>query len=344
MIIYRKTPQLRIKRATVPEPPFWCATTIAPYSSRRGEPVAIDYLDLTASSADRLEVTVCDQIARELERASRLRDPVLIEASEFAEQIFRRGDDALVYCVREQRSTVHLVSTRGAVPRNANADAMVVIAAWPLELDRLEALFADATARQLHWGVTIPIIFPVTTELAALAQLAELAKRHGASFFAAIAIDVDPTAKSSLARSLGLGDEEETYALLFHADLEPLQIATERHLAALAEEHGMADFVIPPRFFEKSNWNAAIVLTLTAARMIAMQHEMDLAGVLARSARIIAELDKPVARIAEAASLSIVEALDEASVDIVTEWLESGHSSFVDRINRQWRLRRDYGT
>jgi hypothetical protein len=343
LIIYRKTPSLRIKRATVPEPPFWCATTIAPYSSRRGDPVAIDYLDLAASSSERLEVTVCDRVVPELERATRLRDPVFIEASEFAERIFRRGDETLAFCSQEQRSVVHLVSTRGTLPQKAGSDATVVIAAWPLDLDRLGTLFAEAGQQMPHWGVAVPVIFPVTTDLDALGRLADLAARHGASFLAAIAIEADPTARSSLARVLGLGDEDESYALLFHADPEPLQIATERHLAALAEERGMADFIVPPRFSEKSNWNAAVVLTLTAARLIAMQHDVELAGALARSARLVAELEKPIERIASAASLSIIEALDEASVDIVTEWLESGRSSYVERINREWRLRRDYG-
>jgi hypothetical protein len=343
LIIYRKTSPLRIKRATAPEPPFWCATTIAPYGNRRGDPVAIDYLDLAASSADRLEVTVCDDVAQELERTTRLRDPILIEASGLAERIFRRGDEALAFCSREQRSATHLISTEGVVPQGTDPGTTVVVSAWPLDLGRLETLFVEAGEQKLRWGVAVPVIFPVTTDLDFLSELADLAGRRGASFLAAIAIDVDPTAKHALARSLGIGDDDETYALLFDTDLEPLQIATERHIAALAEEHGMADFIIPPRFSERSNWNAAVLLTLTAARMIAMQHDLELAGTLARSARIVAELEKPVERIAEAASLSIVEALDEATVDIVTEWLESGRSSYVERINREWRLRRDYG-
>ena len=30
-------------------------------------------------------------------------------------------------------------------------------------------------------------------------------------------------------------------------------------------------------------------------------------------------------------------------VEALTEWIESGRSSFVDHINKQWRLRRDVG-
>ena len=77
--------------------------------------------------------------------------------------------------------------------------------------------------------------------------------------------------------------------------------------------------------------------------MLAMEHEIDLAALLARSARVVADLDKPLTRIAEAASLSIIGALDEVSADVLTEWLERGTSAFVERINARWRLRRDAG-
>ncbi|MDB4982497.1 MAG: hypothetical protein JWM82_3249 [Myxococcales bacterium] len=346
MIAYRKASQLRMRRAAAPEPPFWCATTIAPYSSRRGAPIAIDYLDLRASSADKLDVAVCDRVTAELERGPSLHEPVLIEATEFAEQVFRRGDEALAFCRHDARPALHLISTRSALPESATAettrDATIAIAAWPLDFDDLGRLFAEAQERRLRWGVAVPVIFPVTTDLEALAQLCELTTRHEAEFLAAIAVEVDPTAKQSMASSLAPDGDDETYDALFHADLEPVHVATERHIAALASEAGMSDFIVPPRFEEPSNWNAAIILTLTATRMLAMSHDVELAGTLARSARAVAELDKPIARVAEAASLAIVEALDEASVDILTEWLARGQSSFVERVNRDFRLRRDY--
>jgi len=53
VIVYKKTPHLRLTRAQVPEPPYWAATTIAPYSPRRAAPIAIDYIDLRASCAER---------------------------------------------------------------------------------------------------------------------------------------------------------------------------------------------------------------------------------------------------------------------------------------------------
>ena len=182
MIVYRKASQLRMRRAAAPEPPFWCATTIAPYSSRRGAPIAIDYLDLRATSSEKLEVAVSERVTADLERGANLHEPVLIEATEFAERVFRRGDEALAFCRGDGRAVLHLISTRAALPENAGDDTTIAIAAWPLDLEELEQLFAQAAERRLRWGVAVPVIFPVTTDLAALGDLAELATKHGAEF------------------------------------------------------------------------------------------------------------------------------------------------------------------
>ncbi|HUR80335.1 MAG TPA: hypothetical protein VM733_06195, partial [Thermoanaerobaculia bacterium] len=112
------------------------------------------------------------------------------------------------------------------------------------------------------------------------------------------------------------------------------------HIAALANERGMADFVLPPRWHEHTNWNASVLLTLTASRMIAMELDLGLAGTILRSARTIAELDKPVTRIAESASLSIIQNLDDTSVEMLTQWLSSGSAMFAEFVDEQWRLRR----
>lgn len=339
MILYRKAAPLRVRRSSAPEAPFWCATAVAPYGAKRAEPVAIDYLALRATAADRLEVSVCDTVRDELERTRSLAEPVLVDAAEAAETVFRRGEEALAFCAEQNRSAMHLVSTRGSLPRRYD-NATVVIAAWPPELPRLRELFAEARESELRWGVAVPVIFPVTTELALLAALADAAREQGAAFFAAIPIEVEPTAKQALAQSMQLEAEDDRYAMLFHARVEPLQLATERHIAALAHERGLADFIVPPRFEEKTNWNAAVLLTLIASRMIAMELDLDLAGTIARSARTVAELDKPLERIAASASLGIIGGLDEVSVNVLTEWLSSGSASFREYVDEQWRLRR----
>lgn len=340
MIIYRKAPQLRVARADAPQPPYWAATTIAPYSARRATPIAIDYLEQRATRGERFEVNVAENVRDDLERMTgrqQLHEPVLVEASEIAEVIFRRGDDVLESCAAQQLTAIELVSSRGGLPRTDGAT--VVIAAWPLEFQRLDALFEEARSRKLTWGVAVPVIFPVTTNLDALAQLAQSA--HGASFFASLQIDLDATARNALAESLTLDDE--SYDLLFHADLEPIHTATERHIAALAAEIGAADFITPPAWERRNNWNAAVLLMLAATRMLAMKHDVGTASNMIRSARAVAQLDKPLAVVAAAARLSIIEALDPTSVEALTEWLESGRSTFVDHVNKQWRLRRDSG-
>jgi hypothetical protein len=346
VIVYRKTPGLRITRAAAPEPPFWPATTISPYSPRRGGPVAIDYAKLQASLAEKLEVHVSDAVQDELERwgeRHRLHEPVLIDATGFAESVFRRGGEALAFCAAQSLDPLFLISTDGALPESLPEGAVLAISVWPLESHRFEPLFAAARARGWRWGVVVPVIFPVTTSLVALREVADAAREQEAAFLAALPIDVDPTAKQAIASSLALEDDEETYAALFHSDLETIHVATERHLAALAAERGMADFLTPPRWARRSNWNAAVLLTLTASRMLAMKRDVELAWTLWRSAKVVATLDKPLLRVAEAASLSIIEALDRVSVEMLTEWLETGEAQFARTIAGEWRLRRDHG-
>lgn len=327
MILYRKQGQLRIKRASAPQPPYFCATTVAPYGARRAEPVAIDYITLRASSSDRLEVTVCEHVRDELERSRALDEPVMIDAAEQVEAVFRRGEEVLDFT----GGALFLTSTRGVLPRKT---ANVVVAAWPLELARLETLFSGT------FGVAVPVIFPVTTDLAALEALADLAASRGAAFLAALPIEVEATAKQAIAQSMNLAGDDDRYAMLFHADVEPIHLATERHIAALAAERGLADFILPPKWNQRSNWNAATLLTLAASRMFAMELDVDLAASIARSARVIAELDKPITRVAEAASVSIIGGVDETSAEMLTEWLAGATPSFGEFVNEQWRLKR----
>jgi hypothetical protein len=346
VIVYKKTPHLRLTRAQVPEPPYWAATTIAPYSPRRAAPIAIDYVDLRASCAERFEVSVCDNVRDDLERSTArhpLHAPVLIDAAEFAEVIFGRGEEALQFAAEQQVGAMQLISARGGLPKEVPDDAVIAIAAWPLEFDRIEALFADAKERALRWGVVVPIVFPVTTDLTALSQVADLVKTYRPSFFTGVPVELDATARNALARTLTGDGSEETYEMLFHTDLGPLRLSTERHIAALAGEMDVADFVVPPRWDRPTNWNAAILLTLTANRILSMNRDEELAWRLTRSAKVIATLEKPIERVAQAASLSIIDPLDEISVDLLTEWLETGRSSFAGHIEKQWRLRRDSG-
>ncbi|HEX7708623.1 MAG TPA: hypothetical protein VF701_19335 [Thermoanaerobaculia bacterium] len=340
MILYQKTSQLRVRPLTAPEPPFWCASIIAPYSSRRSTPLGIDYLALRASGSPKLEVNVCDRVVDELERSRHLPGPVLIEATSGAEDVFRRGEEALEYCSNQNLPTVLLVSTSGALPSRVHTESRLAIAAWPPDPVRLETLFSQASDRGFRWGVLVPVMFPVTTELETLERIVTAAAAAGASCLGSVTIEGDATARQVIAQSLDLSPTDDRYAMLFHSDLEPIHLSTERHVAALATEHGLADTLLLPDAEARTNWNASALLTLTASRMIAMELDLDLAGLIARSARLVAELDKPLTRIAEAASLGIVGGLDETSVEILHEWLEGTEASFANYVNEQWRLRR----
>lgn len=340
MILYRKVKALRVRRSAAPEPPFWCATALAPYSPRRAEPVAIDYLALRAGSAGRLEVTVTTDVAEELERGATLEGPVLIEATERAEAVFGRGGELLRWCAAESLDSLLLLSVEDVLPPEATPHSVVTIAAWPPEPDRLEALFAEAGRRGLTWGVLVPVLYPITTELPLLETIADAAARHGARFLTGAAMELEPTARQAMARSLSLEAEDDRYSLLFHGRVEPVALATERHLAALAGERSMDDAVTLSPRDARSNWCGATLLARTASRMMAMELDLDLAGHLARAARAVAALDKPLTRIAESASLGIVAALDETSAEMLTEWLATGRSTFADFVDDQWRARR----
>ena len=313
MILYRKAGPLRVRRSAAPEPPFWAATTIAPYGPKRATPVAIDFVALRASGADKVEVAVCEDVRDELDRARTIAAPVLIDAAGNAEDIFCRGEDVMRWCVENGLAAQILISARPNTVRIVNAS---------------------------EWGIAIPVMFPVTTDLEWLETIAEQAKRDGAAFLAAIPIEVEATARQAIAQSMELDAGDDRYATLFHGDAGPVQLATERHIAALAAERGLHDFVVPPRWEERSNWNAAVLLTLVASRMIALELDLDLAGTIARSARMVAELDKSLARVAEAASLSIIGGLDETSAAILSSWVAGEPPAFAEFVNEQWRARR----
>jgi hypothetical protein len=346
LIVYRKVPGLRITRSPAPQPPFWSAATVSPYSPHRGSPLSIDYLDLQATCSERMEVNVCDGVAPELAQAEQKHSwggPVLVEATEFAEHVFRRGEAAAQSLLDRGVDVVMLVSTYGSIPQLEASDHLTLaISAWPLEFPRLEKLLGSVRDSGLQWGVLVPVVFPVTTDIAALNDLTALAAEAGAMFLTSAAIDLDPTAKQAVVRSLAVDDEDDRYAALFHTDLETINVATERHLAALAAEKMMSDVLLLPGSRRKTNWNGATLLTAAGARMVAMNREVELGWSLLRSARVVAELDKPLQRIAEAASLSIVPAIDPISAQALEQWLATGASDYCRDIDAQWRLRRDH--
>lgn len=341
MTTYRKAARLRIRRYAAPEPPFWAASAIFPYGASPQRPVAIDYEALRAIAPGAADTAVSSRLSDDLDRARNLEGPVFIDASAAVERIYRCGAEALAWCDAHDLAATLLVGPEVPLP-DAHGDHVLAVAAWPPDIPRLEAAFADAGARYRRWGVVVPVVFPLTTESGVLAAIADAAARHGASFLGGFGIASDPAARQAIAAHLNLDPQDDRYALLFHSrGSEPLQLPTERHIAALAAARGLADFVPAPRAeTSRDNWSAAVLLTRVAARMLSVELDLDLAGRIARSARLVAGLDKPLTRIAASARLSIVEGLDETSVAMLEEWLAGRTVSFAGFVDEEWRLER----
>ncbi len=336
MISHQKVSQLRIERSAHPQAPFWQATTVAPYGPLRGQPLALNYLTLSASGKPKSEITVTRAVADQLERERRIDEPVLVESADVAEIVFRRGEEALRFLQTRNVPAAQLISTTGCVPHvEAKPGTTIVISCWPLLSGDLESLFGHANERGLSWGAIVPVIYPVTSKPDALARLADLAAEHRARFFTAVPIDLDPPARQLLAE--GLSEDDEAWRRLLDSDLERETVETERRVAALATERGMADYVLPHDAEATTNWNAAILLALAGTRMIRMKRDTELGWTLLRSSKLIAQLHKPIERIASSASLSIIESLDIASVEALEEWIHNGTSTFFDEIDSEWR-------
>ncbi|HVT03302.1 MAG TPA: hypothetical protein VHL58_07980 [Thermoanaerobaculia bacterium] len=342
MIRYLETIPLRVEHSDAPQFPFWQATLIAPYSARRAEPISIDYKALMGVPG-RAEASYTRDVVDQLERQKKLAPPWLIDATEAAEKLYSRGASALDFARVSQFETLLLLSTDGSIPSSpppslAPASSSIALCAWPVDEQVLESHSRKLQAGEFRWGMVVPIFFPLTTDLAMLERLADLAVRYGAEFLAAVPIDIDPQAKSSLAETI---HDDDAYQTLFHSDLEAVTIATERHVADLAKARRLFDHVRLPHASEKSNWNAAVLLALAGTRLLRMRRAAELGWDLLRSSRIVAQLRKPLERIAEAASLSIIEGLDEVAVRSLEAWVRGGEPAELDAIDAEWRLRRD---
>jgi hypothetical protein len=340
LIVYRKGAPLRLLRHTAPDPPFWAAGTVLPYSPRRTTPLAIDWVNLVATGSESEVVEIADAPGETISRSSYLRAPLLVDATGPGELVYRRGEEAARAAVESGLTLLELITTEGAVPAIRSELFTLAIAAWPAAERPLEALAAAAAAAGIRFGIVIPVIPPETTDLALLERLADIAARNGARFLAAVPIDLEPTARHALAAARELDDE--AFAALFESDLELLTVATERHVAALARERGLDDLVRVD-LGRPSNWCAAAALASTANRMIRMDRDVELGWQILRSSRTVAALGKPLERIADAASLAIIEPIEPMIAAALEQWLESGTSALMDEIDGQWRLRRDYG-
>ena len=335
MITHRKTSQLRLQRSAYPQAPFWQAVAIAPYGTGRGLPVQLNYVTLTADAKPRVEVNVTRSVKDQLERERFVESPALVEASEASEVVYRRGEDAMAALASLDVSAVCLVSSNGTIPAvEPSARSLVAASCWPLQTADIERLFERCGGRGLKWGGVLPLLHPVTTGEETISQLADLAARHGAMFFAAVPFETEPPARQALAAMQSLDDAG--VAELFDADLESILVAAERTAARAAHQRGMLDHV-PSLAPLTSNWTAAMKLSLAGTRLIRMGDDMELGWTLHQSSKLIAKLHKPVERIVDSASLAIIESLDPTSVKALEQWIREGRSEFFEKVDERWR-------
>jgi len=325
--------------SSVPQPPFWAATTLSPYRGRAASHIAIDYRQLLAEpgGADHVSVWNGDIEGVKFDASS-----LLVDATGPLEETYGRGAFLANGATEREIETTILVCPHSSLDGLKNNEHLAVtLSAWPLDEEEILARVVTLSKEGFRWGLAIPILYPITTDLPALTRLADLASTHGALFLTSIPLDLDPAAKQRIATTLSADDE--SYLTLFASDLEVITVATERHIAALAFERGLSDSLLLPRSEERSNWNASILLSTAGTRMLRMKREVEEGWRLVRSAKTIAELDKPVSRIAAQASLSIIDGLSLRAVEILSEWIQRGHSRRFEEIAAAWRLRRDYG-
>ncbi len=338
MIHYAKGGQVRFHQSRQIQQPFWQTTTVHVYSPNlRSTPLAIDFLRLKASAQKSIHVSVPKRFDDDLDR---LPSPILIDAWGAQEQIYRRGDKLLHELPADVRPML-LLSADSDIPRGmAAAKPLLIITLWPLDLAALESVAKEAAGEAMDWGLLVPVMFPVTTDLEVLDTATTVAHENGAAFIASSSIELDAKARGAIA---AMNDEldEETWATLFDGDLERIHLATERHLALVAHRHGIADVIDPWPQANRSNRAAATFLSRVGSRMVRMDHDVELGWKFLKAAGRLATLDKEIARLASFAHVKILPELeDEVIAEVVEQWLESGTAEFAEHIDAKWRVAR----
>jgi hypothetical protein len=336
LIHYAKGGSPRVQQTREPQPPFWQRTTISPYSpDLRGRPLALDYMKLRAAGPRSIHVSIADQM--EIPDLDRLPPPILIEACGIEESIYRRGERLLHHLPADSRPIL-LLSTEGEPPRSLSAATPeIIIAAWPPLEKELDWIAGRCQDLGLDWGLLIPVVFTITTDPDRLTKLAVIASRHGARFLMGVSPEIDQKGRRAIAE-IQQDLDEETWATLFDADLDQIQVSTERHIASLAAERGIADVFHPWPLSDRSNAAAAAVLARVGTRMVRMDHDMEMGWRFLRASRRVATLGKELTRVAAAAPLSIVPELDhELITEALGEWLDRGSARYIEQIDERWR-------
>lgn len=293
--------------------------------------MAVDWVSLRATAPSRGELTVCRDPLDQLARERRLRAPFLIDAAGFAETIHARGE-TLITAVQREGGGILACSTDGAIPEPTADPPLLALTAWPIDADQLRERMREASAWP-HWGLCIPLLHPLTTAAATLDLLITAAAAHGAGFAVAVPIEAEPAALSAVVM-MSEESDETVWESLFDGSVEALSMRSARIAAAIANRSGLAARCpLPPG---TGNWAAAALLGAVAERLFQLETDLELAWQFHRAATIAASLTKPLALVAESASLTIVEGFEPPIIEVLESWLAGATPPLLTRLDQRW--------
>ena len=337
MIRHIKGRAIRLRRFELPQPPFWCATSVTPYQGPRRSGVAVDWMTLRATAPSRGELTVSEDPVDMLQRERRLRAPLMLDACGFAEIVHGKGEAVLQWAERPATGVV-LCSTDGVImPPPANDPPVLVLGLWPLESDEIDARLGEASAWPV-WGACVPLLHPITTRLDTIESLAARVAAAGGSFLTAALIRAEPAAMAALVL-MSEDADAEVWESIRDGSSESLTLRSSGIVAAAAHRAGLADRCPFPA--TRDNWAASAVLAAIADRLFLLDTDPELAWEFQRGASIISGLSKPLTLVAETASLGIIEGLSTAVISALESWLEGREPGLLTRFDSEWRARYD---
>ncbi|MCB1054728.1 MAG: hypothetical protein KDD11_04360 [Acidobacteria bacterium] len=243
-----------------------------------------------------------------------------------AGRLARGGRDALI-ARHAARGTPVLVQI--LVPEPAPAVRKAVFDPLPVLLDGdLEALSKVPAGAVVVWPLIAGLTDGDEVVDEGLSRLAEA----GVSVLQALTLQLSPGERRRLAE----GAEDEAFHALFHRPPP-----SERAFARRAYQgHGFAPFVSRPLPTEPlrgaSNREVAGLLARAGDLCLRLAQPQGRSQGYFRAARWIDATEYDVAALAREGNLGVVGHVDDASRELVEEWLETGASSLVDELTTEY--------
>ncbi|MBW3563558.1 MAG: hypothetical protein KY459_02425 [Acidobacteria bacterium] len=337
MIIHSKSTAPFVKEFATPAEPFHTRTWISPYSlsARSSWHPAIDLYRLEGVAPSRTNVEVASGFDRA--GAGALARPVVCDVSGPQERVYSTGRELVAAAAGRNGTGVSLlINPESGLPSSYRSAGEVIVSAWPPWPGEVEEL--AERLEEMRWHLMIPLAPPLTTDLSMLEKLVRTAEQRGARSVVAVSVDLDTPARRRLAE---MSRSEESWMVLFDDDIELLQLASERHVAALALEAGL-DWRLPEPTDDGTNWAAASHLARIGTLMVRLEENAELGWLFLRASKVVAGLGHSVRELARGDSLEIVDLLEGVVGETLREWIDQGESSLLHSMSTSWPLRRDY--